>query len=114
MRARLKTSSAVRLGERSSLMSSLTNGLLALVLSAITLPGATEYRASVPSGASGAASPSADGRNRRSKGFLWAASRMMIFTFAPLRCMSANSASTLTPSRRTSASVQTWALTGRR
>jgi hypothetical protein len=66
-RTRLNTSSAVTLGTRISFISSLTNTLLpAAVVSLITRPSATEYMASVLSGASSGARPSAACRKRRS------------------------------------------------
>src|SRR5262249_48474424 len=69
MRTRLNNSSAVVFGDRSSLSSSLANGLFAELRSTISLPGAAENIARVLSGASSAARPAGAVPKRRSEGF---------------------------------------------
>src|SRR5712691_4679110 len=106
---RLNTSSILP-GARISLSNSLTKNCRSPSLT--TMLGAAAYITAVPLGAATGARPAATLRKRRSNGFLREASRMAILTRAPLLLISARTESRLYPSRRTSASVQIWALTG--
>ncbi len=108
-RVRLKTSSILP-GDRIALSNSATN--IGLSPSLTTVLGAAAYITAVFVGAMTGASPAGTLRKRRSNGFLRDASRMAIFTRAPLEFISARIESRLNPSRRTSASVQICALTG--
>src|SRR4029079_8840303 len=112
MRVRLNTSSAVKSGAFSWLTNSLTNSRCSPPVSLTTVLGADEYMTSEPVGASTGARPADTGRKRRSKGLRRDASRMAILTLAPREFISFNILSRLTPSRRTSASVQTCPSTG--
>ena len=96
-------------------MNSLANRLFVPLLSSISLPGAVEYIVSVPSGASSGASPAGE----RAKAALERIPPRGIddddlYLRAFAMHFRQQIASRLNPSRRTSASVQTCALTGSR
>ena len=112
IRVRLKASSAVNSCERIPLTNSVTNRRFSLPSSLTTVLGADEYITSDPVGASTGASPVEPERNRRSNGLRRDASRIAILTLAPRAFISRRMLSRLTPSRRTSASVQIWPSTG--
>src|SRR4051794_11037503 len=112
MRVRFRVSSAIRLGDRISFKNSLTNRLCAPPLSLTTELSAAEYITSVPFGAITGARPAEKLRKRRSNGLRLEASISAILTPAPRLLISFRIASRLTPSRRTSGSVQICASTG--
>jgi len=107
-------SSADALDACISFSSSDTNRLCGPSPSLTTVPGSAAESTNVPPGMVIGASPIETLRNRRSNGLRREASRIASFTLAPLAFMSARMVSMATPSRRTSGSVQIWALTGSR
>src|ERR1700754_680784 len=111
-RVRFKVSSAIRSGARISFSSSLTNRLCAPPVSLTTELSAAEYITSVPFGAIAGARPAEKLRKRRSNGLRREASISAILTPAPRLLISPSIVSRLTPSRRTSGSVQICASTG--
>src|SRR3954468_6968065 len=111
-RVRFRVSSAIRSGTRISFKSSLTNRLCAPPVSLTTELSAAEYITSVPFGAITGARPAEKLRNRRSNGLRLEASISAIFTPAPRLLISLKIVSRLTPSRRTSGSVQICASIG--
>src|SRR5438477_5871964 len=109
---RFSVSSAIRSGTRISLRSSWTNRLCSPPASDTTEASAAEYITSVPFGAMTGVRPAEKLRNRRSNGLRLEASTSAILTPAPRVLSSPRTVSRLTPSRRTSASVQICASTG--
>src|SRR5439155_14965540 len=111
-RVRLSVSSAIKSGVRISFSSSFTNRLRSLPLSETTDESAAEYITSVPFGAMTGARPAEKLRKRRSNGLRLEASISAILTPAPRLLISLKIVSRLTPSRRTSGSVQICASIG--
>src|SRR6202158_3017827 len=111
-RVRLSVSSAIRSGKRISLNNSATNRRGSPPLSEMTEESAAEYITSVPFGAMTGASPAEKLRNRRSYGLRLVASISASLPTAPRLLTSHRTVSRLSPSRRTSASVQICASTG--